>query len=404
MDHKQPVTLSSGGFTADTEIMTTAGPVLIDDLTTDHRVYALDLPTGVMRRKRVTDIDRFEFDEQVVEIRTNRANLRVAPDHRIPYTTEDIAWPRIQRAGDLWDRYEYKFINNWERPPRQQLETVDLTDLLAAFDYEYELCAVFDEHGHTVRSMLPEGCEPIQRYRELGYAFDPKTFKQYQESIEESATTVKIRSGKGFRARPYRFDMNDFIELIGWFVTEGSVYWKNTRDTATLQIAQKTEEYRESIKALFERMQIPVQITDNGFRVGSKLYGQLFESLCGSESRNKRLPAFVWDLSTDQQAMLLTALLRGDGNKRGTYYTSSEGLARDVLRLCLEQNMNPHYDRRGSSWRVYARTKQDGFLRPRNLQWIDDEQPLYRLTVEDYSTVMAGRNYKFQWVGASQIR
>lgn len=194
-----------------------------------------------------------------------------------------------------------------------------------------------------------------------------------------------------------------FIELIGWFVTEGSVYWKESRDTATVQISQKKERHRRSIERLFQRMDIPVQVGENGFRVGSKLYGQLLEALSGRGSRNKHLPPFIWELSSEQQSLLLDTLLRGDGNERGTYYTHSSRLAGDVLKLCLEQGINPQYHRRGPAWRVYVRTKPDGFLRPRNLRWVDSTQPLYRLAIKDYPVVMAGRNCKFQWVGTSEV-
>lgn len=214
---KREVSLTDGGFTGDTEVVTGAGLSSVADLTTSHRVYALNLSTGVMKLKPVRGLERIEYQGQLVEIRTNRSNIRVMPDHRIPYTTKATSWPRVLRAGDLWDRYQYRFINEWQRLPRKRTEVIDLTELLQPFDFEYELCATFDEHGHTVRSMLPDGCEPVRRYRELGYGFDSATFKKYQTIIEELATSVAIRSGPGFRARPYRFDADDFYRT-DWLV------------------------------------------------------------------------------------------------------------------------------------------------------------------------------------------
>jgi hypothetical protein len=41
----------------------------------------------------------------------------------------------------------------------------------------YEMRAWIDEHGHTVRAMLPEGCALARRCRTLGYGFDPEALK-----------------------------------------------------------------------------------------------------------------------------------------------------------------------------------------------------------------------------------
>jgi DNA-directed RNA polymerase beta subunit len=53
---------------------------------------------------------------------------------------------------------------------------------------------------------------------------------------------------------------------------------------------------------------------------------------------NKRLPAYVWNLSQNQCRILLDSLISGDGTRGKTYerfFTSSQGLADDVQRLCI---------------------------------------------------------------------
>lgn len=96
-------------------------------------------------------------------------------------------------------------------------------------------------------------------------------------------------------------------------------------------------------------------------------------------------------------------LIAGDGNERQTYYTVSERLANDVLRLCLELGIKPRYTVRKGVWQIYIREINDGFQPAAHLGKKEATQDLYRLTIGDYSVVMAGHNGKFQWVGVSNV-
>jgi DNA polymerase I len=170
-----PTEEAVGGFTEETEVMTTRGPVAVPDLTTEDRVYALDPTTHLVKSKPIRTTERHGIDE-LVEIRTRRADLRIAPDHPVVYRTKSIAQPRFTRAGDLEEREYYQFINQWRRPPRAPRSEVDITDLTD----EYQACVTRSVHGHTFRAALPDGCEPVYRSRNVGYCFDAETFERFQ--------------------------------------------------------------------------------------------------------------------------------------------------------------------------------------------------------------------------------
>jgi DNA polymerase I len=380
--------------------MTTDGPVGVAGLSVGDHVYALDPVSQVIKRKPVTAIRRVPYNGKLVALETQRADLRVALDHRIPFQTKSIPELRFEQAGDLDKRGYYKFVNEWKPVPRKRLKTVDIIE----FVDEYEICASIEAHGHSFRAALPDGCEPLRNNGHTGYHFDAKTFKQYQSAIETVADEVTIRTGPNHHRRPYRFDGDDFIEFLGWFITEGSVHWPNTSDTAQVKIAQETDSSRQSIALLFDRMGLDVHSDDRKFEFGSKVFGELLETLCGSGSSNKHLPELVWSLPQEQQRLLLEVLLAGDGNDRQTYYTASDQLASDVLRLCLELGIKPRYTRRDGIWQIYVREVNDGFQPAEHVRKREADENLYRLTIADYSVVMAGRNGKFQWVGVSGIR
>ena len=396
---EQAVELSEGGIPEETAVMTAQGPVAVEDLTVGSQVYALDVTTGLTKLKPVTGIIPFEYSGPGIHAEARRIDLRLHPEQRLPFRTAAIDTVRFQRVADIETLSEYHLISGWQSTPGQRLETVDITDLTDSF----EVCVSTDCHGHTFRAALPEGCEPIGKNGATGYHFDAGTFKRYQATLESLGSDVFVRAGKNHHRRPYRFDGDDFIRFLGWFVTEGSITQDPDSESATVRITQKTPEYARRIAALFRRMNLDVSDYEGAFSLGSKLYARLLERLCGNGSHSKHLPELTWNLSTEQQRLLLEVLLDGDGNDWGVYYTSSDQLARDVLRLCVEVGLKPRYGRRNEMWQLYIGQVNDRLSPDRQVSQIDIESCLYRLTVADYSVVLMGRNGKFQWVGVSGV-
>ncbi|MFB6096561.1 MAG: hypothetical protein ABEJ74_04165 [Haloferacaceae archaeon] len=391
--------LAAGGFARGTEIMTTSGPVLVEELHAGDTVYALDLSTSIMKPKPVTTVTPVRVDDCLVAIESKRADLRVAPEQRIPYQTKSVSRPRIQPAGALEEQSYYKFVNDWQPIGGTRLDTIDITEFLESF----EACVETREHGHTFRAALPEGCEPCRRNSHVGYFFDAETFKAFQRQLEALAHDVTVQAGPNHWRRPYTFDGDDFIRFVGWYVTEGSLYAGSDRDSITVQIAQEDATNRESIGALLERMGIDARRTDRSYRVGSKLFGTLLRNLCGVRSDEKRLPEFVWELDETQQHLLMDVLMAGDGNDFRTYYTSSDRLASDVLRLVLHLGMKPRYTRRDGMWQIYLSQQRDGLQPANHVCARAAKEEVFRVTVEDFPVVMAGRNGKYQWVGTSRV-
>lgn len=391
--------LRPGGLTPETELLTPEGLCNAEDLCNSDRVYALEPDSRLVKHKRVIAVESVTDADEVVSVETRRADLRVAPTHPVYYCTNALPRSRVTLARDLTDKFHYKFLNRWHSPQSRRLTTIDLTDLTD----RYQARVNYDCHGSTFRSQLPEGCEPTRGHGHSGYYFAAATFKQFQEKLESLGTSVKICGGPNSRGRPYRFDATDFLRLLGWFITEGSVYWSNTRRTAEVKIAQETPRYRQSLRRLFDRLGLSVSRSARDFRFSSTVFGELLERLCGDTSGAKRLPWFTWELCSAHQRVLLDTLLAGDGNARGTFYTSSAPLAHDILRLCLELGIKPQYSRRGEMWRLSTNRVLDGFRSDRNVRVVSYDGSFVQLTIEDYPAVLAGRNGNFQWVGVSRI-
>ncbi|MFC7138778.1 Hint domain-containing protein [Halosimplex aquaticum] len=245
-DSTRTIELSAGGFTPDTEVITATGPTRVSELSAGDYVYTLDPVTRLARLKPVTGVQRVTYDGDLVAVETNRCNIHVHPDHRMVCRTIGQDELAIRTAETIDDYEHYKLANEWRTISGDRLAEVDITDLLD----DYEMCVEADVHGHTFRRRLPDGCDPVRRNGTVGYCFDPETFKTHQDAIESLPADVSIHAGLNHHRRPYRFDGDDFVEFLGWFIAEGSTTWPDSSDTVQVQIAQQDETHRQVIADL----------------------------------------------------------------------------------------------------------------------------------------------------------
>lgn len=396
---RDPVWLGDGGFAPETEVLTTAGPVSVAELESGMVVYALAPSTRVVKRKPVVAVDAMDPRGAWACLSGRRFDFRVLPGHRVLYQTKGNDRLRFRPAGELGEQTYYRFVNEWTRGWGGTIAQVDVRKWLDEFVIRVD----YDGHGHSFRAALPDECTPLRGSVRDGFFFDPATFQRYDGDIRAVADSVGIQAGLGHRCQPVVLPGTAFLEFLGWFATEGSVTWKSDRDTAEIRIAQSDDAQRAAIVECCQTLGLDVRVTDDAVRFGSALYGRLLERLCGSGSRNKHLPGFVFSAATQQLAALRDVLVAGDGNERATFYTTSDALQTAMLRVGVATGVKPRYTKRENVWRVYLRTGNDGFRTDHHLGQHPTDAPAYRLAVADYPTVLAGRDGKFQWIGVSGV-
>lgn len=399
MQENTAIQLGRGGVSADTEVMAVKGPVEVSNIEPGTLVYALDVSTQVAKVKPITHVESFTYSGQFIQPEARRVDLRLHPDHRIPYQTKKMDIIRFARAGDIEDRVHYHFINEWQTRSAQEVDSFDITD----YTDNYVATVDFEGHGKTFRSNLPDGCEPAGYTWNSGFHFDPPTFKEFQRELESAGAAVAISGGNRHWKRPYRFDADDFLRFLGWFIAEGCVTWHTNCDSAAVVITQEKPEFKENISSLLERMDFRISEVNDNYKFSSVVYANLLERWCGNRSKDREFPNFIWDISTRQQRLLLETLLNGDGNAEDAYYTSSRKLRDDVLRLCVELGVKPRYSSNRGVWRLFTGKVNDKLHSRRQVRWVDYDGSLTRLTVKDHPVVLLGRNGKFQWTAASSV-
>ncbi len=150
---------------------------------------------------------------------------------------------------------------------------------------------------------------------------------------------VKILAGGKFHKKGYtnsiRIKMNDWLEFLGYFISEGCA-----TTSYRVIIDQQEGEKKEKIKNVLKRLPFRFSEVERRFVICNKqLHNYL--KLVGENAKGKRIPKEFKALVPQQLKILYNALMLGDGNvcrngKQETYYTSSRRLADDVAEIILK--------------------------------------------------------------------
>jgi len=359
--------ITNSCFTPDTEVLTPDGIRNITDIEVDDVVYSWNKKTGEMEERRVTEtIERPEYDGELVHIQNRNIDLKLTPDHRmiVKRSRRSDDW-EITEAGDLNEYTHYETPNRWEYNHSDGIDEVDLSE--------------FTEGEFTVTDNHITGGE------------NHTTFDRY-------------------------VDGNEFIELLGWFITEGSAYISDDAEPRgdSVQIAQEKSVNRELYHRICNCAESLVPHTSKnsrGVEICGSVYADLLTNICGSGSENKNIPEVVFeDASKEQKELLLEVLMLGDGDSReesNRYSTKSDELRDDLVRLLWELGYKPQYTYDDSGeyntgvWRIRYTDDDSGKKSKQSFRMYRDSKTetakngVYCIQVEGNHTLVAGRNGKF---------
>ncbi len=195
--------------------------------------------------------------------------------------------------------------------------------------------------------------------------------------IGDEPDTVEIKKTEGDNG-PTSFNAGDFMDLLGWILSEGCFTTPNGQDSSSrfLKICQSKaanlENYNK-ISSLVGRMGFESKEYENYIRINSK---SLFDHLSYLGKQDVRyIPVEYKGMSVLLLERLLESLRMGDGewhnNERGyTYTTISERLASDVNEIALKCGFRSH---------IYLREGKEFFSPVRDKSYVRKDQ--YRVSV-----------------------
>jgi len=421
---QQAVKVIMNCFTPDTDVLTPDGVRNIRDLAVGDEVYSLDPETLRMEVKPVTETHAYpDYRGELVDIETSKVDFSVTPNHRMLVRKNDAngaSWDgfRFVEAGDLNDSSHYELPHGWDGPDGEPLETVDLTDRL---DGDYEVWANNDVHGHTLAAEVGHYPDEMEKQGSdgTGYVFPAAEFEEHREYLDAHCSEFYVHVERGRKWIPRFYDGDDFLDLLAWYITEGSVYTSEDKQygeklsgsATTIQLAQEAvadggeSDDHTTVDALLERLGLDYYVDDRWYQFTSRLLGRWLEDACGENRFEKRIPELVFEASRAQKERFLDTLIAGDGDRQVNswrYSTVSERLRDDVLRLCAHLGLTASYNRDSGSWRIYCtEDATNSFRMQRSGRQNTADDGVYCVTVADNNTLLAGRNGTFQFVGQS---
>jgi hypothetical protein len=216
----------------------------------------------------------------------------------------------------------------------------------------------------------------------------------------------------------HRFDPGDWAELLGWYITEGSIE-RRKGVVIGFTISQYEAVNRakcQRIATLLRRMGLSFTRDDMRFRVHSTALGKVLAHL--GTSRSKYIPREVVNYKKDHLERLFEALMLGDGcpstNCQGAYeyFTVSKRLADDIQELCARlgricfigrrPSKNPkHAD--GYYLHIRRPGKLTSHVRKTDIVSVPYEGLVACVTVEPYHTVLVRYEGSAMWCGNSDL-
>lgn len=155
-------------------------------------------------------------------------------------------------------------------------------------------------------------------------------------------------------SKPRTFRMDDWVEFIGYLITEGGLCFnkskKGKKRPACLKMSQRrtvNPDVYAKIQSCLDRMRIPYTAFPNektgdvNWTICGKQFWLWYAENIGTKCANIRLPRALLALSVRQLRILFEAMVDGDGsrdhrdNSRGTYYSTSKGLCEDFQEICI---------------------------------------------------------------------
>lgn len=142
---------------------------------------------------------------------------------------------------------------------------------------------------------------------------------------------------------------NDFMEILGWYLSEGCASIENNYVQFTLSIHER--DYQNSlclkIKEVFGLdARSYDNVNDNSCKIiiNSTILGELFVNVFKQGCDKKILPLWIMRLPAEKQKSLLKTLLQGDGCTYSNGMSISlvnEGLIKQAKTLCLRCGVTP---------------------------------------------------------------
>lgn len=276
--------------------------------------------------------------------------------------------------------------------------------------------SVTPNHKMVIRRQGYEGwqfCEAKDLDRFPRFPFDSEWHGEEREWVD-----LPPPSGRGIGPNANRVDRvraDDYLELLGWYLAEGSSFIAGRpRGTSSPCVSIRQTKPCESLHRLMARLPFRSRWRDgDGYRIFSR---QLYDHLKPlGDLYVKRVPRWIMGLSRRQLRLFFDAFTLGDGHCRGNgaiaFGLANEGLVDDLQEIAakLGRRSTKAVGRGGEgnayvTHRLYVHAREGGLVqdRPENKRLVPYEGKVYCITVEPSHTLLVRHEGRVSWSGNSE--
>ncbi len=274
-----------------TEILTREGWKLFEELSYEDEILTLNPETYELEYQRPTRIFKYDYDGEVISIKTKSIDLLVTPNHRFFVERPSKAGGKLifRKTFTRADR-----LRSADRAPR--------TGYWNCRDQDYFVLPTMEE----------------------------------RKGEESSRGRVRHLS-------EIKIPMDDWLRFLGIYLAEGSIHaggdGEGKGTNYLIRITQRDPEKRGKIRELLQRLPFKYYETSRDFIILSKQLWTYLKEL--GKPHEKYIPQEFKELPPKRLSILLEWMLMGDGSYYSRdglreYVTTSKRLADDVQELFLK--------------------------------------------------------------------
>ncbi|MBU4456763.1 MAG: hypothetical protein KKA65_04640, partial [Nanoarchaeota archaeon] len=252
--------------------------------------------------------------------------------------------------------------NIWSVHPKTN--ELELTHIVKIFKYKVDGKMVRVRSRYIDFLVTPDHNVPIKLKNGYKFITANDLFARYKTPFNRSfkwkgkrLNYYKIPKTKG--RKPInnfsKFKIEDWLQFLGWFITEGTLY--KSKSGYLIRIYQSNKKNRKEILNLLKRMNLPAFECNRSVDFQSKQIYELLLNDCGKYSKERKIPNWVLDLDRSLLKYIYESLMKGDGsvkkqkNRRiphSKFITSSQKLMNNFVELVLKLgcNCNVSFDKR----------------------------------------------------------
>lgn len=383
-------------FSADTNILTIDGIKNIKDIMVGDKVYTLNPDNLNVEIENITSIG-FSHINDIIEVKGRTVDWRISKNHNL-FCSYHCNKPIFRKIDDMVGYVkQYEIIKHLPIDIDNNPVNINLLDYMD------------DRHVFVLKPnpRIRTGISKLGFKRKNGisryYEAKINDVGDIKEFIQKYQCKAFIKdSSYNSHYQPIDIPIVPFLKVLAWYITEGNV---SKGKYAQVVITQHHKIYRDEIAQAIRDMGYILSVDKIHITFMSRLFRNYIYANKLVGSYYKSIPKFIFGLSLALRVEFLDTLMKGDGDKdRTRYTTASRSLANDIVHLaftcgkdCL---LRSNIENGKIIYRIIFRAKKERrSVKSKHVRLkIVDNEKIYIIDMIKNSIVYVGNNGFMGWL------